>query len=211
MLTPSKTARLPKAALLGALLGLSALAAAPVAAAPATYTFSGTGDGVILAPGATGTGNGFSGAFSFTFVGDTALAFSPSAGVTAITGPVTVSIAGHGTGVSTNPIGLFDNGTSGVAGLSDAATGVDVFDVSSPAFSTYDLRSSLGPVPITLSSQSPFQTSIGTIQFADINGATFTADVAPVPEASSVASLSLLLVLGAGAALARRRTPAARA
>ena len=192
---------LSKIAALGTLLGLSALAAAPVSASPTTFVFSGLGSGLVLVPGAAGTGNGFTdAAFSFSYATDTDYLNTVGGGLystQANAAPVLVSIAGFGSGISTNPLYFSFLPSSNILGLTDSVTGSKVFFVqsSTPAGS--------GPVAITLADRnqyplSPFETSIGKIQFADIHNATFSGSFAPVPEASSVISLALLLTLGAG-------------
>ena len=186
----------------GALLGLSALAAAPASAAPITLVFSGLGTGIVH-------GNGFSNApFSFSYVTNPAL-FKNVEGDFYSTypnsAPVSVSMDGFGSGLSTNAAYFSFLPSSGILGLSDSATGNDVFVVHSDNFF------SAGPIPITLADRdqyplSPFETSIGEIQFAEIHDATFSRTTfAPVPEASSVVSLSLLLALGAGTLIVATR------
>ncbi len=203
-----------KAAALGALLGFCVLAATPVSASPTTLVFSGVGTGLILAPGATGTGNGFNNAqFSFSYVTDTSFIQSIGGGVSSTfpnAASVSVSLAGSGSGTSTHTAVFSFLPASNILGLNDSVTGKDVFVVqsNSPAGS--------GPVSITLADRtqfplSPFETSIGTIQFAEIHNATFSGNLAPVPEASTVVCLALLLSLGAGTLLvaARRKKAAA--
>lgn len=202
---------LSKAAALGALLGLSALAAAPTSASPTTLVFSGLGTGIIH-------GNGFNNAqFSFSLVTDTSFLQDTGGGLYSTSpyaAPVVVSLAGSGMGTSTNPAYFSFLPASNIFGLTDSVTGDKVFFAQSatPAGS--------GPVAITLLNQAPyqlaaFQTSLGPINFTEIKDATFsgalTSDVDPVPEASTVVSLSLMLALGAGTLLvaARRKKAAA--
>lgn len=206
-----------KLAALGTLLGLSALAAAPASASPTTLVFSGVASGLLLAPGNTGTGNGFDNTpFSFTYVTDTSLFQSVSDLRTTFpnAAPVSISFTGFGSGTSTNPAYFSFQPSKNTFGLTDSVTNKDVFLVQSST------PPGSGPVSITLADRdqyplSPFQTSFGTLQFAEIHDATFSgtlsSDLAPVPEASTVVSLSLLLSLGAGTLLvtARRKKAAA--
>lgn len=206
-----------KAAALGALLGLAALAAAPASASPTTLVFSGLGTGIVLAPGNGGTGNGFNDAqFSFSLVTDTNFLQNTGGGLYSTSlnaAPVSVSIGGFGAGTSTNPAYFSFLPSSNILGLTDSLTGSRVFFAQSSTFA------GSGPVSITLADRdqyrlSAFQTSIGAINFTEIHDATFsgnlTGDVAPVPEASTVVSLSLMLALGAGTLLvATRRKKAA--
>ncbi len=200
-----------KAAALGALLGLSALAAAPASASPTTLVFSGLGTGIIH-------GNGFNNAaFSFTYVTDTNFLQSTGGGLYSTSpyaAPVVVSLAGSGMGTSTNSTYFSFLPASNIFGLTDSVTGEKVF------FAQSTTPPGSGPVAITLLNQAPyqlaaFQTSLGAINFTEIHDATFsgalTNNVAPVPEASTVVSLSLLLTLGAGTLVvtARRKKIAA--
>ncbi len=198
---------LSKLVALGALLGLSALAAAPASAAPVTYVFSGLGTGIVH-------GNGFNdAAFSFSYATDTNYLNNVGGGLFSTqsnAAPVSVSVAGYGSGVSTNPVYFSFLPASNILGLTDTVTGNKVFFVQSSTLA------GSGPVAITLADRnqyplSPFQTSIGDIEFSEIHNATFNGNFTPVPEASSVVSLSLLLALGAGTLFvaARRKKAAA--
>lgn len=203
-----------KPAFVGALLGFCGLAAVPVSASPTTLVFSGVGTGVILAPGAAGTGNGFNNAqFSFSYVTDTSLIQSVGGGLYSTfpnAAPVSVSLAGSGSGTSTHAAYFSFLPSSNILGLSDFVTNKDVFVVQSSTLA------GSGPVSIMLADKdkyplSAFQTSIGTINFTEIHNATFSGNLAPVPEASTLVSLSLLLALSAGmrAVTARRKKVAA--
>lgn len=196
-----------KAAVLGALLGLSALAAAPASATPTTLVFSGLGTGIVH-------GNGFFNTqFSFLYVTDTDLIRNAGSGLYSTfpaAAPVSVSVAGFGSGISTNPAYFSFLPSSNILSLSDSVINKDVFVVQSST------SAGSGPVSIMLADsnkypRSPFETSIGEIQFTEIHDATFSGNLAPVPEASTVVSLSLLLALGAGTLLvaARRKKVAA--
>ena len=195
-----------KAAALGTLLGLAALAAAPASASPTTLVFSGLGTGIVH-------GNGFTNApFSFAYVTDTDLIRNVGSGLSSTfpnAAPVSVSVAGFGSGTSTNPAYFSFLPSSNILSLSDSVINKDVFVVQSNA------PAGSGPVSILLADsskypRSPFETSIGEIQFTEIHTATFSGNLAPVPEASTVVSLSLLLALGAGTLLARRKKAAAQ-
>ncbi len=200
-----------KTAACGALLGFCALAAAPASASPTTLVFSGLGTGIVH-------GNGFENApFSFTYVTDTDLIQNVGGGLYSTfpsTAPVSVSVAGFGSGTSTNPIYFSFLPASNILGLSDSVTGEDVFVVQSSA------PAGMGPVGITLADPnlyplSAFNTTLNSvfspIQFTEIHDATFSGNLSPVPEASSVVSLALLLSLGAGTLLAATRRKKAAA
>lgn len=183
------------------------LAAAPAQAGPITYLFSGTGSGTV-------NGAAFSNAaFSFSVTTDTSTIstarFGPGDPSTAAV-IANVSLAGFGAGTSLSPLDVFD-ASGGVAGLNDpVATSHDVLDFAAPQFQTYDLTTSLGPIPATLSTHSPFGTTLGTIDITSVSGGTFTATAAPVPEASTTVSLGLLLALGLGGlgvAAKRKKAP----
>ena len=197
---------LSKIAALGALLGLSALAAAPASAVPITLVFSGLGTGIVH-------GNGFDSApFSFSYATDTDLFSFDGSGPALTTypnaAPVSVSVKGYGSGTSTDPAFFSFLPKEDVLALTDSASDKYVFAGQINGFPQGF------SVPITLTDQhqyspyqlSPFETSIGEIQFAEIHDATFSVGrTAPVPEASSVVSLALLLTLGAGTLLAAAR------
>ena len=199
-----------------ALIGLAVLgtglSATSAQAGGITYTFSGAGSGSV-------NGTAFNNApFSFSFTTDTSTVHvDPNIGVPGIAAvTAAVSLTGFGTGVSLNPMVVFDN-SNGVAGFYDATTSGDVLDFQAPQFKTYGLTTSLGPIPASFFYSSPFATSLGSISITSVSGGTFAAisaavPVPAVPEASTTASLGLLLALGMGGlVVAARRKKAGAA
>jgi hypothetical protein len=157
-----------------------------VKASPVVYTLSGTGTGSL-------GGVPFSDvAFSITSTADTAnIAEGLVFEVPDIT--ATVFVSGLGTATFTIPTQTFDNHFTGIVGINAPNQVIDIFDISNPAFSSYDLSSSLGPVAGTASaSPIAFETTVGDFSFSSVSSAAFQADV--VPEPSIFAFLCVALI-----------------
>jgi len=206
---PSLRRRAIPGGALGLLAGLAALAAAPAQAGPIGYTFTGTVSGNV-------NGTAFTNAtLTLLAIGDTSSVTSSMITPGAFrfnnpVGKVSVVLSGFGAGTSTNSLLVFDNQANSILGLQDpAVTGSqDVFDLSASSFATYDLKSSLAPTPadFPVSTLGVFQTSLGAITITSSSSDTFTAAAVPaVPEASTTASLGLLLALGMGGVLAAKK------
>lgn len=185
-----------------------------------TYTFQGYATGSV---GATSFTNS---AFTITLTADSgnisefAMSCSPSNctvfDVQAATAALTVD--GMTTAI-TSPIGVFDNQTVDVLGLSritgpgPGGIGMDLLDLTDPAFATYNLATPLAPVgPFNLGGLGEFScasgcvlTSVGNVSMSSASGVTFT-DPISTPEPASL----LLLGTGALAVLALRRSVRAR-
>lgn len=143
--------------------------------------------------------------FTFTFVGDTAdVTGTPGGLYQNRVGTATVSVDGT-TYTLTNPSEVADDQTGGSASIGE---GFAILGVQNPAFATYDLTTSIGPITgATLSMPgSSFATSGGSLSlFSVAQTATFRASAAPEP-----ASL-LMMVLGiAGVAAVRLRSSPGR-
>ncbi len=174
-------------------------------AGPITYTGSFT---------ATGTVNGtpFDGNVQFILSSDTTLVFGNCDGVSGIfctpAGTATFSIQGIGSGTFTDPFNVFVNQGVAVAGFTDDAI-EDILDLANPAFSTYDLKSAIGPLNTSyffVDSGQPLGSSLGDVIIDSVSGTpTFTASTGggTTPEPASI------LLFGPGlvgmAAMLRRK------
>lgn len=176
-------------------------------ASPIAYT---------LATTATGTlgGSSFTNALvTVTLIGDTANVVpgtAPFVGTVANSGTATVNVAGIGTGTFTDQIQISSSlndaaalalfGGPGVL-IIDSTTNTGIVLQLGSAFSTYNLRSSLGPLsgsggPASGSHVTPiFPTTSGNFTWAvgqPLGSSTFTAVATPEP--------TTLLLLGSGLA-----------
>lgn len=184
-------------------------------AVPITVTYTGTGSGTI---GGTSFG---SSAFTITAIGDSAWIYH----VPGISGvyhsSATIDISGLGSFNFLVGLRTFVNRNVGVAGLS-RVTGGDLYNSTyNPAFDTWDVESSLGPIeddfrllqwnPIPGSQWLlPVLTSGGDLVFNNSVGAgTFqsTYGAAPVSEPSTIALFVIALfgLLVASRRFARNR------
>jgi len=189
------------------LLALAALAPPAAHAVGITYTVSGTGSGTLGNQAFTNA------AFTIVSTADTAAAMeTPEAGFFVnpdITSSVTV--AGIGTGIFTSATESVTNqnlaATAG--GIADPIANLAILLVVNPAFATYDLTTSFGPVsqsnPGGFNGATPFGTTAGDFILANVPTATFQATLNPVPEASTTVSLGLLLILGLGGVIVLSR------
>ena len=184
---------------------LSAVTAPAAKAAPITFTFATIGSGQL-------------GAANFTDVLVTLTATGDTSAVTPVGLPDTgifylvptefeVNIAGVGTAVVTGD-GIFGGSAyvfvnQAVQTVGFGTTG-DLADISDPAFATYDLMSSIGPISgraVAIPVDVP--TTLGMFRvtnFANPESGTFSAQVSEVPEPSSLA------LLGSGISLLVRRS-----
>jgi PEP-CTERM motif len=185
-----------------AILSAAAIVAGLAAASPITFTISTSGsgtingltftDGTIIFTAVTDTTNILNGPET---IGDTGNSTSSPQGTD------TVTIVGLGSWTLSDPVAFFDDRTTGVVGFFDLRPGdvfVDLLDISGTPFSTYDLKSSLGPISDPLANGTGtftnIPTSIGTLAFTgNSTNASFQAVTAGVPEPGSLA----LMMLGA--------------
>lgn len=170
-----------------------------VVAAPITYTFSGLASGTLA-------GTPFTNAqTTITATGDTSTISSPASCGTAPTictnalTSVTFTISGVGSGTVTDGLLLFGNpaAVSGAIGLERTASSIDWLDFGSPAFATYNLATSIGPITVTpFSPQGSVATTAGSLNITaspDTFQAVTAASTAPPTIAKSFGGSSVAL------------------
>lgn len=189
--------RFSKLTLLASFAALAALAAfsQTAQAAPITYTFTSIATGTLNSVSYTNI------PLSFTLVGDTStLSFPFGAGI-----PVVQTTGGGVLGSTsfsfTDTTHFFNNQSARVAGFSLSSSGLDIFDVGSPAFAAWNGISALGPIETSFFFGDTVNTTAGVLTISNALSPTFRAAVtSSAPEPASLA----LLALG-GAALVKRR------
>lgn len=175
------------------------------AAAPIVYTFQATGSGSLGATVFTDR------PFRIAIAADTSQVTLGNGGLTYTTpkSTATIHIEGVGDGTFNHPLNVFNSFQIKTVGISDAN---DILDLMSPQFSSYQLKTSIGPVPDTApvsyfsGLQAPGEPlDIGTLTFTSVSGITFMSGP-PVPEPAAATAAGMLVL---GAAAARAKAPPA--
>jgi hypothetical protein len=145
---------------------------------------------------------------TLTITGDTNNLMNDASDFFSIVGAGTVSVAGVGSDTFTDVVEATDTHDIMGAGISDVTTNHAILFTLNPAFATYELTTSIGPVTGSgLSNPAfiTFATANGSFSVASIGSVTYTATVGSVPEPASVglllAGLAGLGIVAAGKAL----------
>jgi hypothetical protein len=104
-------------------------------------------------------------------------------------------VPGVGTATFTDFIEAVDNQGIGRAGISDFTLGLAILFTDNAAFTTYNLKTSIGPFSgsAAFNSGSLFPTTLGNFRLNSVSGnSTFTATTSAVPEPAS------MILIGAG-------------
>jgi hypothetical protein len=99
--------------------------------------------------------------------------------------PLEFTIEGVGAGIFSDPIWAVAN-KNGTTGFGTILSNLAVLFTWSPELTTYDLRSSIGPISGIggLNPFASFQTSAGPLSLSSAQAVTFQASVVPVPAAA---------------------------
>ncbi|MGB7761798.1 MAG: hypothetical protein WBL61_18340 [Bryobacteraceae bacterium] len=181
----------------------------------------GLADPIVFTIGgdATGTVDGTAftdAAFTFTVTTDTSLIESYGGGggdlgyETPFVAGAEISIAGFAPGTFSDTEQIFVSNTFSLVGITDFAAG-DLLDGANSAFTTYNLQSSIGPVPLSdleaLGSLDVFPTSLGNVTLDSATNVYFTAAppiVTPEPETWALGAAWALFIATAGRRSFRR-------
>jgi hypothetical protein len=170
--------------------------------APVTYTEQ------AIASGTLGGSSFTSALVTIVFTGDTVNVTGGGGFFTNAVGIATVTVGGIGTATFTDSMEAFDNqifGPPAAAGIGDITVPGSVLDTFNTVFASYDLTSSIGPVPggSFIRPDLTFGTTLGGLNISSAGDSTFTAVVSSsaTPEPTSLA----LVGLGSVALAAFRR------
>ena len=185
---------------------LTGLAAGLASATPITFMISTTGSGSF-----NGTAFGDN-TLTITYATDTLNILAQPTGPSSAdpSGTITVAISGVGIGTLNHSSFFFDDHATGVLGITDESSALDLLDESDAAFSTYTMKINLGPISNAIAGGTGVftneQTSNGLLTFTtNSSNASFQAVLATsVPEPDSL-SLMLAGAVSLAAGLFRRR------
>jgi PEP-CTERM motif-containing protein len=166
-------------------LFLLLVGACPASASSITYSFAGTGTGDLNGVAFTSV------SFTITVLGDTSNIVSCGVPITFCNGAnsATIAIMGFSTSAFVTATQVFDNQGTTSAGFERAFIGLDLLDLRDPAFTTYNLATSFGPIFVA----NPFAvnqfncndgcvvTTQGILNFSSIVNVTFNATATPEP------------------------------
>jgi hypothetical protein len=183
------------------LASIAVLASELAKAGPITYTDSGVGFGSL-------NGTAFADSLiTLTFEGDTANVTDFGVALNQV-GTLTLNIASLGTAIFTDAVQAVDNPDSfvpgfSVAGFGDNTTGFFILGTQDAALTTYDLKSSIGPITgiWDFNAGASFGTNHGAFVIQNMGPTTFSATTAPEPATMALFGFGLLGV----AAIRQRR------
>jgi hypothetical protein len=158
------------------------------AASPATYTLSGTGTGSLGADPFSDV------SFTITATADTS-DITESLGVFMVSNSIaTLFVSGVGTATFTIPTWTVDNTANGAGISAPNQDRLILGDGNKPAFTTYDLGSSLTPVLGTpaFNPGIGFATTVGDFSLSSVSAVSFQAEVVPEPSAFALLGLASL-------------------
>jgi hypothetical protein len=174
-----------------------------------TYTESATASGSL-------GGTPFSDSLiTLTFVGDTANIVSSPSFYSIALGSITIGVSSLGTlATLTDPGYVFDAqlggpSGSGAAGFHDSSVSLDILDITDPAFGSYNLATTIGPITDTelFNAGISFETNSGALIIYSASDSTFSATPeSSDPQAPEPATMALFAFGFAGIlAVARRK------
>lgn len=182
-----------------------AVFATSASATPIVYEFAGVATGTIGATSFSDT------PFTISVQDDTdnVVSVSPPTVLCNETAPLTVAIAGVGTAITTEPLFVFATpglDWVGIARGTCSPLALVYLIVANTAFSTYDLRSSIGPFPNQGTRSATLGSAATTLGELSLSGPPFsfqaTLQAVPAPPTLYLVALALL-VAGCRALLSR--------
>ena len=145
-----------------------------VHAEPITYTFEATGTGDLGGVGFTDA------SFTITVIAETMNIMSCDPGVFSVdSDTVDISISGFPTASILTLVRVFDNNNVSVLGFAGGNCTMDYLDIRNPAFATYALATSIGPIfdpnPFAVGQFHEVQTTGGILNMSSARDVTFNA------------------------------------